>query len=228
MANELQHANDSQNNIVDDQIIIEVWKKTIDVQQHFNDISLRIRNLAVTVLTGFMAAIGLSLKDNIFVNVSIDILHISTEASLPLASLAAAGALIVWLIFFFMDRYWYHNLLIGAVEYGTTIETANPRIFGEKGLTGVIGKNSPQSILGIFTVHSTGKFHFFYSIISVALLVTVAILWGLKPIVELNHNDVSAAKDIPVVDTVPTKIIQPKTVQKSFVSPSIDSSQKTH
>ena len=30
--------------------VVEAWKKTVDVQQQFNDIELRIRNYAITLL----------------------------------------------------------------------------------------------------------------------------------------------------------------------------------
>lgn len=36
--------------------VIEAWKKTIDVQQHFNTIEMQIRNIAVTVLTATIGA----------------------------------------------------------------------------------------------------------------------------------------------------------------------------
>jgi len=159
--------------MTDDQITVEIWKKTVDVQQHFNDICLRIRNLAITVLTGFIAAIGLSLKDNIFVELF--------GISVSLAFLSAVGAFFVWLGFFFMDRFWYHQLLVGSVKYGLEIEEKNTHIFGEKGLAGYIGEESPIKIGGR-TIHSNGKFHFFYTFIATLLLVVAAILFfNLEP-----------------------------------------------
>ena len=32
------------------QFALETWKKTVDVQQHFNDLEMRIRNFAITVV----------------------------------------------------------------------------------------------------------------------------------------------------------------------------------
>ena len=37
--------------------VLEIWKKTIDVQQHFNDIELRIRNFALTAFTFIIGGI---------------------------------------------------------------------------------------------------------------------------------------------------------------------------
>ncbi|HKY06878.1 MAG TPA: HAD family hydrolase [Candidatus Binatia bacterium] len=38
--------------------IIDIWKTTIDVQKHFNDISLRIRGVFVTLIVALSASIG--------------------------------------------------------------------------------------------------------------------------------------------------------------------------
>ena len=44
---------------------IDVWKKIVDVQQHFNDIELRIRNYALTIFTATIAGIGFLEKSKI-------------------------------------------------------------------------------------------------------------------------------------------------------------------
>jgi FMN phosphatase YigB (HAD superfamily) len=36
--------------------VLDLWKKTVDVQQHFNDLELRIRNYAVTLLVAVLGA----------------------------------------------------------------------------------------------------------------------------------------------------------------------------
>lgn len=46
---------------------IEIWKTIIDVQKHFNELEMRIRNVAVTVLAAFLAAAGFTMKENIHV-----------------------------------------------------------------------------------------------------------------------------------------------------------------
>ncbi len=43
---------------------VEMWKKTVDVQQHFNDIEWRIRGLALTTATFAVGAAGVAAKDN--------------------------------------------------------------------------------------------------------------------------------------------------------------------
>src|SRR3546814_2906700 len=42
---------------------IEIWKTIIDVQKHFNELEMRIRNVAVTVLAAFLAAAGFTMKE---------------------------------------------------------------------------------------------------------------------------------------------------------------------
>ena len=48
---------------------IEIWKKIIDVQQHFNDIEMRIRNYALTIMGAFVAAIGFTLKEKLVLDI---------------------------------------------------------------------------------------------------------------------------------------------------------------
>jgi len=89
-------------------VAMEAWKKAVDVQQHFNDIELRIRNLALTVLGGVLSVAGLILKD---------------APTSPLPGFLVIGGGILCGAFYFMDRWWYHRLLHGAVEGGRIIET---------------------------------------------------------------------------------------------------------
>jgi hypothetical protein len=43
--------------------LIDIWKKTVDVQQHFNDIELRIRQYAVTILGAIVGLSAVTLKE---------------------------------------------------------------------------------------------------------------------------------------------------------------------
>jgi hypothetical protein len=40
--------------------IIEAWKKSIDVQQHFNEICMKIRNFYISLVSALIALIGAS------------------------------------------------------------------------------------------------------------------------------------------------------------------------
>ncbi|MCZ7854726.1 HAD family hydrolase [Agrobacterium salinitolerans] len=104
--------------IVDDktatQYALETWKKTVDVQQHFNDLEMRIRNFAITVVGALIASVGFTYQQGL----QADVFGVRISAGVGLV-LAAGFA---WLAFFFMDRYWYHIFLRGAVKHASTIE----------------------------------------------------------------------------------------------------------
>ena len=40
---------------------VEVWKKIVDVQQHFNDLEMKVRNFGLLVVSAFISAVGVSL-----------------------------------------------------------------------------------------------------------------------------------------------------------------------
>src|SRR5688500_13264881 len=86
---------------------VEVWKKVIDVQQHFNDIALRTRSLAIPVLVGVIGSAGYVVKDQ-------------TNYAFALAVISAG--IVGWGAFFLMDRYWYHIFLRAAGLHAGEIE----------------------------------------------------------------------------------------------------------
>lgn len=88
-------------------LYVEMWKQTITVQQHFNDIEWRIRGLALTAATFSVGAAGLAVNNG----------H-----PLPGAVILVVG-LVLWYAFYFVDRYWYHPLLIASVMQGHKVET---------------------------------------------------------------------------------------------------------
>jgi hypothetical protein len=84
------------------QIIVEAWKQTIAVQMHFNDIAIKIRTFALTLIAAILTA--------------------QSFANVKIVWLPIAAALGCWLAFYLMDRWWYHYLLLGAVTHGTDLE----------------------------------------------------------------------------------------------------------
>ena len=91
----------------DKKLLLEAWKEVVNVQMHFNDMEMKIRSLAVTVITAISGAIGYLLKENIHHQFIIVLSFIGTAA---------------WLCFYLMDRFMYHRLLIGAVKSGINLE----------------------------------------------------------------------------------------------------------
>jgi hypothetical protein len=132
---------------------LEAWKQTIQVQQHFNDIELRIRNYAITLLGALFGIAAYAFKEHV-------------ESGVILCVLL--GGLFLCYAFYFMDRHWYHRLLIGAVEHGQMIESSSP---AELGLTGSIGRKSPVKLwYRKKELHSDDKILIFYGFIALAIV----------------------------------------------------------
>lgn len=128
-----QPCRDEQHNHAE--ILVEVWKKTVDVQQHFNDVELRIRNFAVTVFAATFGALAYALEKPS----ELILFGVST----PLTTGVIVVALTSWLAFYFMDRWWYHQLLLGAVLEGIDLENHLAQHFKHVGLAKRIGEKSP-------------------------------------------------------------------------------------
>ncbi len=96
-------------------IKVDIWKQVINTQHHFNDLAMKIRNFAILILSAFIGAIGVSFKSGF----SLSVMGHSTSIS----TILSVGAAIIWLLFFFVDVYWYHPLLVGSVKKGMSIES---------------------------------------------------------------------------------------------------------
>lgn len=163
---------------LDDNIVLELWKKTVDVQQHFNDLELRVRNFALIVVGALLALGGYAVRET----VALSVLGFSLSA----AGLIIWSSLIPLAAFYFMDRWWYHRLLKGAVNAGIPLERklkesgypialgeeiskASPfswRIWGRKGEH----DETPFWKLPIRKMHSESKMDFFYLALGLAIL----------------------------------------------------------
>jgi hypothetical protein len=93
---------------------IEIWKKCVDVHQHFNDLEMRIRNFALTVVGALIAAVSFTYQQGLQTH----LFGTTVPAGLGLV----AAAFFAWVGFFLMDRWWYHILLKGAVMHSAKIE----------------------------------------------------------------------------------------------------------
>lgn len=153
---------------------LEVWKTVITVQQHFNDIEMRIRNFALTLLVAILGASALAFRERR----TIFILEFRTS----LATLLLIGGTITWLAFYFVDQIWYHRLLVGAVGHGMELETLLAKHVPGIGLTQAIGKASPNRLFGLVTLHSRHKMKIFYFVI-VAILLFLATFGHLDAVI---------------------------------------------
>lgn len=106
---------------------LEVWKTCVEVQQHFNDIELRIRQFALAILAAVLAA-------------SVAIMEFGAVVAflgvrIGLSTLVLLAGAFVWLAFYFVDRVGYHPLLMGAVRQAESIEDELHREVPGIGLT---------------------------------------------------------------------------------------------
>ncbi len=141
------------------QLLLDSWKQAVDVQMHFNDIEIRIRNMAITVVGALLGA-------GAFGGATDKVLN-------PV--LLGSVAFVAWLAFYFMDRLWYHRLLMGAVKQGADIEKALRDLLPEVDLTSAISKTSPVKI-GSWEMHSKQKMDIFYGGIAVGIVVATIIV----------------------------------------------------
>jgi len=173
---------------------VEIWKQIIAVQMHFNDIEMRIRNLYVTVLLGTVAATGWVLDKKL--RLELPVLHVHYAMALLFAGLMASR------LFYFMDRYWYHQLLKGSVDQGRALDANYGVHIRALGLTSQISVASPiagfrkrkwghvLSFLRVISppvsgervddLHSTGKIELFYKapMRVLQILVVLGLLFG--------------------------------------------------
>jgi hypothetical protein len=154
---------------------IEIWKKIIDVQQHFNDIELRIRNFAIIVTGAFLGLGSYAIKDGGFIKLC--------GINIPSAAMIICSSLLPLFAFYLMDRLWYHRLLDGAVKAGIEAEQTLKQLNVTVGLGSQISAASPF-ILWLFgiKVHSRHKMDGFYGIIALAIItLTVTLALAIRP-----------------------------------------------
>ena len=165
--------------------IIEIWKTIVEVQMHFNDISMRIRSIFITILLALFASIGFLLNKEL--NLEILAYNVQFATLMPLF-----GVFATWL-FYFIDRYWYHRLLVGSVKHAIEIEKKYKNDMPELSLSDAIGEESPYQPRGgvrwlanllvrhdkyreTGKLHSDGKIELFYKSVMLALVLMTIML----------------------------------------------------
>lgn len=123
--------------------LVEYWKQTTLVQQHFNDISMKVRNFAIVIFSGFLTGVGLSIHNGVFV----ELFGLKFSAGIIFA---LAGAVVTQLIHF-MDTYWYHVFLKGAVGISINVEKEINEILKIEKLANDISSHSQNvKVLSLF------------------------------------------------------------------------------
>jgi hypothetical protein len=142
-----------------EELQFRAWEKTVDVQMHFNDLCLRLRSYAISILGVLLGATALAYRYAGLVEIFGFELHTS--------AIFLAVSIIVWLAFYLMDRFWYHELLRGAVKHGSLLEASLQETVPNIGLANSIREASHSSL----NVNAAKKLNIFYlSILSVLLV----------------------------------------------------------
>jgi len=181
---------------------IEIWKKIIDVQQHFNDLELRIRNFALVVTGAFLGIGGYAVKDGGVIKLLG--LHVS------IAGIVVVFAVFPLFAFYFMDRFWYHRLLDGAVAAGVEAETELKSLGYKVDLGTKISQASPIKIPFFgWNMRSKNKMDLFYGILIVSLLGISAVLgFGLNAQNAQNAQAPEVKMQVPrtITSAAPAKV----------------------
>lgn len=129
-------------------ITVDVWKYIVSVQMHFNDMEMRVRNLYFTILAASFGLLGVVQGKEIDISSKV---HVSIMLFVVLALIPIS------MLFYFMDRHWYHRLLQGAVAQAIEIETKYKDRLPEIQLGSQISTMSPVEFK-----HKIWKFVFFF------------------------------------------------------------------
>ncbi|MBF0877908.1 hypothetical protein HKD21_13840 [Gluconobacter cerevisiae] len=196
---------------------IEIWKKIVDVQQHFNDLELRIRNFALIVTGAFLGLGGYAIKDAGVVKL------LGLEVSI--AGLVVVSAIFPLAAFYFMDRLWYHRLLDGSVYAGIEAETALKDLGYKVDLGSKIKEHSPFKLY--FTenkmIRSAAKMDLFYAILCGSLLLVAGFLgFGIRPQAVLDKTRSSIV--VPAVTHLPAHAAS-RTVSINMLAPALSAPQ---
>ncbi|MEE2652325.1 MAG: hypothetical protein VYE54_06360 [Pseudomonadota bacterium] len=142
----------------------KAWEKTVDVQMHFNDLCLRLRSYGISILGVLLGAAAIAYRYAGIVEVYCFKIHTS--------AIFLVISIIVWLAFYIMDRFWYHELLRGAVQHGRRLEVALKDAVPDIGLAQSI-RNASHSSLNI---NAAKKLNIFYLSILFVQLIGLAVL----------------------------------------------------
>lgn len=183
----------------DKQNIIEIWKQVVNVQMHFNDIEIKIRNFAITIFTFIFAGVGFCIKENVFIY--------EYGTSISLATLVSGIGIIVLFALFIMDKWWYHRLLHGSVSQGMDIEKSFSKFYPEMKLTTTIKKASSIK-LWFFKIKfdSNFKLYTFYSLLILPFIISFFGLLSFNSELALcsEYNYVSKnASKVEQIDDIP-------------------------
>lgn len=153
-------------------IVLEEWKVVIQTQMHFNEMIMKMRTTAVSVVLTIFGAAAYSLQHP---NLNLNIRSQNFHASVLIVFLGVAMLCSV----FILDYCYYNKMLIGAVKRSYEIDS-----YGKNGLNG--NKIFGMSSMIRDEIGKPGKSKYyifwFYGIIFIMGIVFIgAILFGFAP-----------------------------------------------
>ena len=149
------------------ELTFRAWEKTVDVQMHFNDLCLKVRSFAVSILGVLLGGSAISYRYGGDVNV--------WSVTFPVAAVFISISIIIWLAFYSMDRYWYHELLRGAVAHGHLLEESLKGSVSKISLATSIRETSHASL----KKNAASKLEWFYlTIFGVQLIALLVVVCG--------------------------------------------------
>jgi hypothetical protein len=167
--------------------IVDLWKTAIDVEQHFNTVEMNVRNIFATIMVALIAGVGYSIKEKIAISLGISF-----------APVLSVAAIFITMLFYFVDRYWYHRLLVGSVMEAMRLEAEISKLSDvEIRLSRQISEESPvtlpkfvEAFASIFItekgfredrkLHSDGKIEIFYKSIMLLFAVLAVLTLGVR------------------------------------------------
>lgn len=151
----------------DSEPLLTVWSKAIDLQMHFNEMCMNLRRTAIGTLGALLAAGALAFRFGGLVHVY--------DRNISIALVFIVVALVVWLAFYVMDRFWYHELLRASVKYADDL--AAPAAALPLGFP--LDMSARIRIANHSSLRMTGKakINLFYLVVAVALLAACVALY---------------------------------------------------
>jgi hypothetical protein len=150
----------------DPEHVIEIWKKTIDLQMHFNEMCLGIRRTAITVMGVLMGAGALAFRFGGQIQ-----LFGNTQS---VAAVFIAIAFFVWGSFYMMDRFWYHELLRASVQYAETLDA--PALACGLNVKLDLSSQIRKANQSALRMSGAAKINLFYGIVAAGLLAAFCLL----------------------------------------------------
>lgn len=148
--------------------LVKVWEKVIDLQMHFNGMCMNLRRTAISVLGIMLAAGALSFRFGGLVGIG--------SNKISVAFVFVGIAFLVWISFYLMDRFWYHQLLRSAVSYAESLQNVAKKngLPFELDVSKKIREENQQSL----SMSGGAKIDCFYGLIAFALIIVEYFLYS--------------------------------------------------